>query len=280
MKSIISALLLLLCFGILAVCLFLRSNIAAPVPAQFSVEEQIPITTTEPAAAVSSPPVTESFQPIEEPKQDTEDYTAAVIEAQEPDYLSAYSPVFRSYRLWLAGNEPTSGGGTDRGDYFLSLGETGISYLCRYVETLGYVMTDMDANGIPELIIGSTENENYNKTIFDMFTLVNGLPQRVLVSSERVYYMLYQGNQILHRGSGGAGYNFAGLYRYSGTEIQMTYGLVMTGDNTEYYQVNGEAESIFTERLPDDIPITREEYFAKVEELETNTVPLQLLPLN
>ena len=279
MKKIISVLLLLLCFGGLAVCLYLRSSVRAPLPEMTAEENPHPITTPTPYVTVESHPETEVVVPAQEPTPEPANDSAAVIESQEPDYLSAYLPVFRSYQLWLAGNEPTMGGGTDRGDYFLSLGETGISYLCRYVQTLGYALIDMDSNGIPELIIGSDENEYQNKTIFDMFTLVNGVPQRIIVSSERVYYELYQNNQILHRGSGGAGYNMAGLYSYSGTEIRMTYGLVMTGDNTEYYEISDEAESIFFERLPEDIPITREEYFAKVDELETNAVPLQLVPL-
>ena len=42
----------------------------------------------------------------------------------------------------------------------LDVGEVGVSYLCRYVDTLGYAFVDMDSNGIAELLIG-TDKEIY-----------------------------------------------------------------------------------------------------------------------
>ena len=90
--------------------------------------------------------------------------------------------------------------------------------------------------------------------------------------------MLYPGNQILHRGSGGAAHNFMVVYDYSGTDLTMTEGVVMA-DEDHYYEITGETENIFDERLPGDTQITREEYFARTDVMEANEVLLQLQPL-
>ena len=273
MKKLISLILLRCCFTALGLCLVLRARqntLQQNPPAE---EQQSAVTATEAPAPVDTSP--EEAEPVAtaEPEQEAE----IIPEESAPDYAEAYAPVFRSYQMWLAGNEPTMGGETNRGDYYLDLGETGISYLCRYVDTLGYTLTDMDGNGIAELLIGS-EEEYQEKYIFDMFTLINGAPQRVIVSSERVAYMLYPGNRILHRGSGGASYNFMGIYRYEGTEIEMTEGVVMAGED-QYFEIVGESENIFSDRLPGDSPITREEYFARTEKMEATAIALQLQPL-
>ncbi len=284
MKKLISALLLLCCFAVLGVFLYLRANVNPPQQLPPPNEQQVAV----PPATdnVQDNPVSQDNTEPEEPETVDSPEAAEITvsdpepvtpEESSPDYLSAYAPVFDSYRLWLSGFEPTMGGMTDRGDYYLDVGETGVSYLCRYVDTLGYALVDMDSNGIPELLIGS-DAEHQEKYIFDMFTLVDGSPQRVLVSSERVSYMLYPDNQILHRGSGGAAYNFMGVYSYSGTEIVMTSGVVNAGDD-QYYEIVGETENIFDERLPGDTPITREEYFARTEAMEASTIPLSLQPL-
>ena len=193
------------------------------------------------------------------------------------DYLEMYAPVFRTYRLWLEGNEPVISGNTGRGDYYMDLGETGISFLCQYVHSLGYLLLDMDYNGIPELLIGSVD-EHYETEIFDMFTLVDGITQRVIVSSERVYYKLCADQRILHCGSGGAAYNYCCIYHYDGSEIHLDYGVVMNDE--EYYEIYQDRENIFDSMQLDDHAISREEYFAIVDTLETETAALDLISLN
>ena len=275
MKKLILLILLLCCFAALGACLWLRADVnqqQSGLPQEKESAAEMPTVETVPE------PVTEPVDQLEtEESAEPAKAVEIVPEKTEPDFLAAYTPVLDSYRLWLAGERPEMAGGTDRGDYYLDLGETGVSFLCQYVQTLGYSLTDMDGNGIPELLIGSNE-EYQDKNIFDMFTLVDGIPQRVLVSSERVAYMLYPGNQILHRGSGGAAHNFMVVYDYSGTDLTMTEGVVMA-DEDHYYEITGETENIFDERLPGDTQITREEYFARTDVMEANEVLLQLQPL-
>ena len=277
MKRILPVILLLCCFATLGVFLYLRANAVPPQP----------VTQTEAPSVEAAPAVEEEPQvPEEIPAQaETEPAEITTSEPETPapavesiDYAAAYAPVFDSYRLWLSGFEPTLSGSTERGDYYLDVGEVGVSFLCQYVDTLGYAFVDMDSNGIAELLIGSEHDEHQHKFIFDMFTLVDGVPQRVLVSSERVYYKLCPDHQIFHHGSGGAAYNFEVMYNYSGTDLVMTSGIVNAGDDV-YYEIVGETENIFDERLPGDTPITRKEYFARAEAMDATTIPLQLQPL-
>ena len=121
-------------------------------------------------------------------------------------------------------------------------------------------------------------DEHYETEIFDMFTLVDGTPRRVIVCSERVYYKLCADYRILHYGSGGAAYNYCSLYHYNDAEIFLDYGVVMNGEN--YYEIYQARENIFNDRLPDDHPISREEYFAKADALEAETTALDLTPLS
>ena len=283
MKKILSAILLLCCFATLGVFLYLRANAVPPQPATQTeeppleaapaVDENLPVPQESPAQAEEEP--VEAVGPAEITTPEPEAPAPAV---ESIDYAAAYAPVFDSYRLWLSGFEPTLSGGTDRGDYYLTCGEVGVSFLCRYVDTLGYAFVDMDSNGIAELLIGSEHDEHQQKFIYDMFTLVDGVPQRVLVSSERVFYKLCPDHQIFHHGSGGAAYNFEVIYNYSGTDLVMTSGVVNAGDDV-YYEIVGETENIFDERLPGDTPITREEYLARAEAMDAATIPLQLQPL-
>ena len=131
----------------------------------------------------------------------------------EQDYLSAYAPVFDSYLAFLNGAEPDGMDTTERGAYYYVLGETGCSEMVRSGGELGYCLKDLDRNGIPELLIGATGADYYDETlIYDMFTLENGVPVRVLVSSARVRYYLAEEDLILHEGSGGAAYSLSILY--------------------------------------------------------------------
>ena len=280
MKKLISVILLLCCFAVLALCLWLRANVepkpaAAQVPAQ-TEEPAAPAETPEPAATPEPAPAATSEPEPAEPAGPGE--AEIIPETSAADPMTAYEPVLASYRLWIAGERPELSNTTERGDYFLELGETGVSILCNYGGTLGYALNDLDGNGVPELLIGSDGGEYPGSYIYDMFTLENGALKRVLASSERVAYMLYPENRILHRGSGGAAYNFMGIYNYAGGELTLMNGVVMAGDE-QYYEVVSEGDSIFFERQPDDRPISREEYFTRADAMEEGTVPLSLQPL-
>ena len=111
--------------------------------------------------------------------------------------------------------------------------------------------------------------------IYDMFTLKEGTPVRILVSSARIRYYLCEDDLILHEGSGGAPYNFSILCYLKNNRLELATGIVMA--DSECFEVHEDRESFFTERKPSDRSITREEYYNKMEKMETATVPMELM---
>ena len=193
----------------------------------------------------------------------------------EPNYLSGYAPVLDTYLSFLDGSEPEEMDTTERGDYYFVLGETGISELSRSGGELGFCLRDLDRNGIPELLIGATGADYYDETlIYDMFTLENGVPVRVLVSSARVRYYLAEEDLILHEGSGGASWNQSVLFSLDGSKLELAHGIVMADDNC--YEVFEDRESLFTERLNSDRAITKDEFYKLLDELENLRIPMDL----
>ena len=193
----------------------------------------------------------------------------------ESNYLSDYAPVLDTYLSFLDGSEPEEMDTTERGDYYFVLGETGISELSRSGGELGFCLRDLDRNGIPELLIGATGADYYDETlIYDMFTLENGVPVRVLVSSARVRYYLAEEDLILHEGSGGASWNQSVLFSLDGSKLELAHGIVMADDNC--YEVFEDRESLFTERLNSDRAITKDEFYKLLDELENLRIPMDL----
>jgi len=109
-----------------------------------------------------------------------------------------------------------------------------------------------------------------------MFTLEEGRPVRILVSSARIRYYLCEDDLILHEGSGGASYNLSILYYLKNNRLELATGIVMA--DSECFEVYEDRESFFTERKQSDRSITREEYYDKMEALKTATVPMDLMP--
>ena len=199
----------------------------------------------------------------------------AADEAGEPDYLSAYAPVLDTCRSFLDGAEPEEMDITEQGDYYFVLGETGISEMAGNGGNLGFFLHDLDDNGVPELLIGATGAEYYDETlIYDMFTLDDGRPVRVLASSARIRYYLAEEDMILHQGSGGASWYLSILCMLDGHELKLAYGLVMADE--QCFEVFEDRESLFMDRLPSDRSITNEEFYQLLDEMEELTVPMEL----
>lgn len=89
--------------------------------------------------------------------------------------------------------------------------EAGISYLAVHGEStdkIGYLLLDMDGDGVEELLFSDGDN------ILDLYTVVDGEVVHLLSGTERNVYYYCVGNYIGNRGSSGAGhtaYNFFSL---------------------------------------------------------------------
>lgn len=78
-----------------------------------------------------------------------------------------------------------------------------LNYMCSYyddVSIIGYAYMDVDNNGVEELLIGDCEGHE----IFDIYTVVDGMPYLVCQSSERSWYSVCTNGSIACEGAGSA----------------------------------------------------------------------------
>lgn len=92
----------------------------------------------------------------------------------------------------------------------------GFSYLCNYDRNLGYMLQDLDGNGVAELLIGNLYGDGM---IIEAFTMVNGAPVSIFQSQERDRYYLNSRATFSRHGSSGASNSEDMLYIYSGTAL-------------------------------------------------------------
>lgn len=94
--------------------------------------------------------------------------------------------------------------------------EFGFSYICSYNRNLGYMLQDVDGNGVYELIISASGDS----MIFDMYTMSGNTPIKVLSSGERDRYYLTSEGQIANEASSSAFVSSTSrYYYYSGSLI-------------------------------------------------------------
>lgn len=137
-----------------------------------------------------------------------EEYKAATTPATiyVGDFVSAYGSVIDKYRrAYNSGLEITSA----------VAGTYDISEMAGYSDHVGYAMKDLDKDGTPELIIAATGTGNHSENIiYEIDTLINGVPQRLCVSRARDRYYLRTDSTVLNEASGGAAYSYNYILRF------------------------------------------------------------------
>lgn len=117
-------------------------------------------------------------------------------------------------------------------------------------ETLGYLIKDIDGNGIDELIFGANtdgwDDGSWDGIIYDIYTIVNGEVVHVLSGWERNRYYLCENGCIANEGSSSAFESNYNYYTYNGTELTLVESVL-------YYSFHDEEHPWFysTENEPD-----------------------------
>lgn len=130
------------------------------------------------------------------------------VPAADTDLSDAYEGLIGQYTQALT--EHWTGG---------DLAEAGLNYMMADVpaDAVGYVITDLDENGVPEFIVGTGDAGDafYQKLIFDVYTLSeSGEPMLVFGSTERNRLYWAGGDCFAHVGSSGANDSFDTTDRY------------------------------------------------------------------
>ena len=117
-------------------------------------------------------------------------------------------------------------------------------------ETLGYLIEDLDGDGVNELIFGANtdgwDNGSWDGVIYDIYTIANGEVVHVLDGWERNRYYLCENGCIANESSSSAFESRYSYYTYSGTELTMVESVL-------YYSSQDEEHPWFysTEAEPD-----------------------------
>ena len=150
------------------------------------------------------------------------------------DTVTAYGAVISSYyRAYTSGNTNS--------EYAFN---NNISEFISYSRHVGYVLQDLNGDGVEELIIAGMLDDQYTDLVlFDLYTLENGQPVQLACSRARNRFFLRSDGSILNEGSNGAGNSIFVVDRIYGSalvpvESAMTW---FEGKETDgyYHQTDG-----------------------------------------
>ena len=156
------------------------------------------------------------------------------------DFVSAYNRIIDAYRTAYR-----SGRSKDN-EY---LWGQGLSEMTAYSSGVGYALKDLDKNGVPELIIAGMGTDDFSdRMVYDLYTLVNGVPVNLATSSARMRYYVRTDNTLLYEGSGGASHSYITRERVNGSaleEIEMVFTDYDEASNaTVFYFQQGHSDSL------------------------------------
>lgn len=104
-------------------------------------------------------------------------------------------------------------------------------------ETLGYLIKDIDGNGVDELIFGANtdgwDKGSWDGVIYDIYTIDNGEVFHVLDGWERNRYYLCENGCIANEGSSSAFESSYNYYTYSGNKLNLVESVLYDSSKDE-----------------------------------------------
>lgn len=140
--------------------------------------------------------------------------------------------------------------------------ENGICYIFGMYDTFersGFYLVDLDGDGIEELLLGDNGDGTWRGTVYMIYTIKDGLLQKVCSGGERDTYTLCEGNYIMEELTGGAANGVTAYYTFEDSELKLKEAVVYDG----YYDPNN-PHFLCTENLDaaSGVPITGDEAVA------------------
>lgn len=125
--------------------------------------------------------------------------------------------------------------------------------------TAGYLQTDIDGDGVDELILGTTSQDtrengepwsyNNDDQIYDLFTIRDGKLLHVIEGWCRNRYYICGDGVIANEGSGGAATGDLMFYRYNKGEMELIEGVYWDNGTRTYYK---DGQEVYTVNYSED----------------------------
>lgn len=157
---------------------------------------------------------------------------------------------------------------------------SGLNYMAAYcygdapLEKLGYLLHDLDGDGIQELFVGSRTGDEYqDKIVLEMFAIRDGEAVNVFSSGERQRYYLRSDGTIANENSNSAFDSSFAVYVYANGELGLSEALVfdMAADrNAPWFLVTAEGKTGIDEATAT----------AKMNQMQETYVMLDYTPLS
>ena len=237
---------------------------------------------------LTRPPVEQTTPEPAEPKPEQEPATtkgkskgdktasgkvdADKLETPEPDgaLLAAYEAILeRSVEVLASG-----------GDIEIKDGETGLLEACYGGTGVGYAIEDLNADGVPELILGPADGSS----IYALYTGSGSEPVLLLEGWARNYWQYLGGGRFYVFGAGGVSYNMVGTFVLprDGRELvcedfYFTYEL---DESFEEFGVFHNTEGLWDTSVSEQLDMTYDDLWALDEEWSAQAQPLDLTHLD
>jgi len=237
---------------------------------------------------LTRPPVEQTTPEPAEPKPEQEPATtkgkskgdktasgkvdADKLETPEPDgaLLAAYEAILeRSVEVLASG-----------GDIEIKDGETGLLEACYGGTGVGYAIEDLNADGVPELILGPADGSS----IYALYTGSGSEPVLLLEGWARNYWQYLGGGRFYVFGAGGVSYNMVGTFVLprDGRELvcedfYFTYEL---DESFEEFGVFHNTEGLWDTSVSELTDMTYDDLWALDEEWSAQAQPLDLTHLD
>ena len=166
------------------------------------------------------------------------------------------------------------------GDIEIKDGETGLLEACYGGTGVGYAIEDLNADGVPELILGPADGNS----IYALYTGSGSEPVLLLEGWARNYWQYLGGGRFYVSGSGGVTYNMVGTFVLprDGRELvcedfYFTYEL---DENFEEFGVFHNTEGLWDTSVSELTDMTYDDLWALDEEWSAQAQPLDLTHLD
>ncbi|MBR5753993.1 MAG: hypothetical protein IKX83_05870 [Clostridia bacterium] len=147
------------------------------------------------------------------------------------------------------------------------------------LESIGWLVTDLDGNSSNELVLGSIlGEESALHLLFAVYTIYGGQRKEIFVSQYRDRLYSCTGRMFLETGSGGAANSLWMKFGLDGTGFAFIDGVYTDGfDDGEvrWYRATSD-----TATADEGISISEVEAMDLVEQMEASTTGLSLVPLS